>query len=103
MEESEAAVLTAEVVAIQAVLISVFRRLASDSPELAASFIKAFDEAETILSGVAVKMGVAAPLETTVGALKVLDELRSAVIRNETSRRERDGTTEKKARKSAST
>lgn len=83
MNEADAAVLRAEVVALQAVLMSVFRRLAADHADLAPLFCQAFDEAETILAGVAVKMGLEAPLESTVGALRVVEELRRAVIRNE--------------------
>ena len=83
MDEAEAAILRAEVVALQAVLMSVFRRLATGRPELTPLFCQAFDEAETILSGVAEKMGLDAPIESTVGALAVIDELRRAVIRDE--------------------
>ncbi len=82
MTETDAAVLKAEVVALQAVLISVFRRMVSDRSELAPLFCQAFDEAETILSGVAVKLGLDAPMETTVGALRIVDEIRSGVIRD---------------------
>jgi hypothetical protein len=81
--EADTAALKAEVVALQAVLISVFRRMVADRPELAASFCQAFDDAETILSGVAIKMGVESPAETTIGALQIVDEIRKAVIRDE--------------------
>jgi hypothetical protein len=64
------------------VLISVFRRIATDRPEFAPLFCRAFDEADTILAGVAEKLGLEAPIETTVGALRIVDELRSAVIRD---------------------
>ncbi len=83
MNEADAAVVKAEVVALQAVLMAVFRRLAEDRPELASSFCGAFDEAEAILTGVAMKMGLEAPLESTVGALAIIDEMRAAVIRDE--------------------
>jgi hypothetical protein len=81
--EADAAVVKAEVVALQAVLMAVFRRMVSDRPELVGLFCQAFDDAETILSGVAVKMGIEAPIETSVGALKVVEELRAAIIRDE--------------------
>jgi hypothetical protein len=81
--EADIAALKAEVVALQAVMISVFRRMVADREELAASFCQAFDDAETILSGVAVKMGIDAPAETTIGALQIVDEIRKAVIRDE--------------------
>src|SRR4028118_114152 len=83
MTEADEQVVKAEVIAIQAVLIAVFRRMATDRPDLAPLFCRAFDDAETILSGVAVKIGLDAPPETTLGALAVIDELRSAVIRDE--------------------
>jgi hypothetical protein len=83
ISDADAAVVRAEVVALQAVVISVFRQLSASEPELARIFCKAFDEAETILSGVAVKMGLEAPAETTIGALRVVEELRRAVIRDD--------------------
>jgi hypothetical protein len=83
MTEADEQVVKAEVIAIQAVLIAVFRRMASDRPDLAPLFCRAFDDAETILAGVAVKVGLGAPPETTLGALAVIDELRAAVIRDE--------------------
>jgi hypothetical protein len=83
MTEADEKVVKAEVIALQAVLIAVFRRMASDRPDLAPLFCRAFDDAETILSGVAVKVGLNAPAETTIGALRVIEELRSAVIRDE--------------------
>jgi hypothetical protein len=85
MIEKDVEVLQAEVIALQAVLMSVFRRLVKRNPELAPAFCEAFDEAETILSGVAVKLGVEAPLDTTVGALSVIEELRKAVISDESA------------------
>lgn len=93
MTEADEAVLRAEVVALQAVLMAVLRRIVRDKPDLAPLFCQAFDEAETILSGVAVKIGLEAPLEATVGALKVIDELRAAVIRDSSvcPERRRDG------------
>ncbi len=84
MNEADAAVVKAELVAIQAVLMAVFRRMAADHSELTPTFCAAFDEAEAILTGVAIKMGLAAPAESTVGALKVIEEIRRGVIRDET-------------------
>jgi hypothetical protein len=85
MIEKDVEVLQSEVVALQAVLMSVFRRMVKRSPELAPTFCEAFDEAETILSGVVVKLGVEAPLDMTVGALGVIEELRKAVISDESA------------------
>lgn len=83
MTEADETAVKAEVIALQAVLIAVFRRMASERPDLAPLFCRAFDDAETILAGVAVKIGLEAPPETTIGALRVIEELRSAVIRDE--------------------
>jgi hypothetical protein len=75
--------LQSEVVALQAVLIALLRRLMRDRPELRPSVCDAFEEAEAILTGVAEKMGLDAPLGSTVGALAVVEEIRAAVIRDE--------------------
>ncbi len=83
MDASETAILKAEVVALQAVMMAVFRRLAADRPELGSLFCQSFDEAETILSGVAVQMGFRADGQAALGALKVVEEIRKAVIRDE--------------------
>lgn len=82
LSQEETVVLQAEVLALQAVMIAVFRRLASDRPDLSELFAQAFDDAETILGGVAEKMGLDAPIGPTVGALEVIDEIREAVIRS---------------------
>ena len=83
MNEAEARIVKAEVVALQAVLIAVFRRMSADRPELAPIFCKAFDEAEAILTGVAMKIGLDAPPETAMDALGIIDQIRTAVIRDE--------------------
>ena len=83
MSDDEAAIIRSEVLALQAVMMAVFRRLATDRPELGSTFCQAFDEAETILQGVSEKMGLAAPLASTLDALRVIEELRHAVIRDE--------------------
>ena len=88
MNETDSAVVKSEVVALQAVLIAVFRRMATDRPDLAPIFCQAFDEAEAILTGVAIKMGLDAPIESTMGALKVVEEIRAGVIRDENICRE---------------
>jgi hypothetical protein len=74
--------LHAEVIALQAVLMAVFRRMARDRPELTPLFCSAFDEAEAILTGVATREGLEEALGTTTSALAIIDELRAAVIRD---------------------
>ena len=83
MDESEAALLRSELVALQAVLMAVFRRLATDVPELTPSLCRGFDDAEAILTGVAMKMGVEDPTRSAVGALSIVDEIRAGVISTE--------------------
>lgn len=81
MTSDEARVLQSEVLALQAVLMAVFRRLVRDRPDLDGLFRQAFDEAETILGGVATRAGLEEALCTTTGALQIIDELRIAVLR----------------------
>ena len=90
MNEADETALSAEVVALQAVLMAVFRRMAHDRPELVETFRAAFEDAESMLTGVAMRMGVFAPRESMVGALKVIEELRAAVIRDESPGRPRN-------------
>ncbi len=80
MNQAEAEIVGAEVVALQAVLIAVLRRLAQDRPDLSPLLCQSFEEAEAILTGVAVRVGLDAPLASTVGALRVVEEIRDAVI-----------------------
>lgn len=80
MTDAEAEIVRAEVVALQAVMIAVLRRLAQDRPDLSVLLCQSFEEAEAILTGVAVQIGLEAPLASTVGALRVVEEIRNAVI-----------------------
>lgn len=78
--EAEFATLQAEALAVQAVLIAVCRRLARARPDLAPVFCDAFDDAETLMAGLAVRLGIDVPAETTLGPLRIIEELRRAVI-----------------------
>jgi hypothetical protein len=69
-----------EVIAIEAVLIAVFRRVARADPRMANLLGEAFDEAETVMSGLAVKHGMEQLLHTTTAAMTIIEELRQAVI-----------------------
>ncbi len=80
MNDSDLRDVQAEVIAIQAVLIAVFRQLARQDRGLAPMFVAAFDEAETIMSGVAIKLGMEPMLGTSTAALTVIEELRRAVM-----------------------
>ena len=72
-----------ELIALQALMIGTLKRLAAEEPALGGTICRAFEEAESILTGLSVKMGVDTPIESTVGALKVVEEIRAAVIRDE--------------------
>lgn len=83
MQTVDAAVLHSEVAALQAVLISVLRRLQNHSPELGPRLCEAFDEAEAVLTGLAVKFGEEDSFITTLEALRVVEEIRSGVLQDE--------------------
>ena len=80
MNDAELVELHSELLALQAVLMGVFRRLARERPELTPLFCHAFDDAETILTGVVTRAGMEHAIGTTTGALRVIEELRQAVI-----------------------
>ena len=90
MDEGDAAVVRAELVALQAVLIAVCRRLGQDAPELAPALCGAFDDAEAILTGVAMKMGLEDPGHSAVAALRIVEEIRAGVISDESACGPRD-------------
>ena len=81
--EAELKVLQAEALAVQAVLIAVCRRLARERPELGPMLCAAFDDAETHMSGIAMRLGLDLPRETMLGSLRIIEELRGAVITDE--------------------
>ena len=83
MDASDVAVVRSELVALQAVLMAVCRRLAQDAPELAPTLCRAFDDAEAILTGVAMKMGLEDPGSSAVAALRIVEEIRAGVIADE--------------------
>ena len=82
MTDSDAAILHGEVAALQAVLISVLRKISAERPEFTQVFCAAFDEAETILTGLAVKLGPEPSSLTTINALRVVEEIRGGVLEN---------------------
>ena len=79
--QDDAAILHAEVAALQAVLISVLRSLARDQPDLVDRFCAAFDEAESVLTGIAYRSNLATTGRTTIDALRVVEEIRAGVLR----------------------
>jgi hypothetical protein len=71
-----------EVIALEAVLIAVFRRLAKADERMGRLLCDSFDEAETVMSGLAVKHGLEEVLDTTTAAMGIVEELRKAVVPN---------------------
>jgi hypothetical protein len=80
MNSEDAAILHAEVAALQAVLISLLRRVASERPDRTPLLCAAFDDADTVLTGLAVQLGGEVSGPTTLNALRVVDEIRSGVL-----------------------
>lgn len=81
--DDDAAILHAEVAALQAVLISVLRSLARDQPDLVDRFCAAFDEAESVLTGLALRSNHGNAGRTTIDALRVVEEIRAGVLRGD--------------------
>jgi hypothetical protein len=75
--------LHAELLAIQAIVIALTRRLAREDPALGRVVCAAFEDAESLMTGVAVRLGAAAAPASTLGALRVIAEMRDAAIRDE--------------------
>ena len=69
-----------EVIAIEAVLIAIFRRIAKSDDAMARLFRESFDEAETVMAGLATRHGLEEALQATTAAMTIIDELRQAVL-----------------------
>ena len=69
-----------EVIAIEAVLLAVFRRVARSDPKMATMLRDSFDEAETVMSGLATRHGLEEALQATTAAMTIIEELRQAVL-----------------------
>ncbi len=81
--EAEINAVQAESVALQAVVIALSRQTLEARPELAPAFCAAFEDAERLMQGIAVRIGTDAPREVTVGALAVIEQIRAAIIQDE--------------------
>ena len=80
MGSKDAAILHAEVAALQAFLNSPLRFSASEQPDFTPLLCSAFDDADTVLTGLAVQFGGGISGTTTLSALRVVDEIRSGVL-----------------------
>jgi hypothetical protein len=81
--DADLAHLHAEMLAIQAVVIALARRLAREDAALGRAVCAALDDAESMMTGIAVRLAADTPPESTFGALRILAELRDAVIQDE--------------------
>ena len=79
--DSDLVTLHAEILAVQAALIAISRRLAVTHPELGPAVCAAFQDAETIMSGLPLRLDL--PSDATLEALRILAEMRDAVIQDE--------------------
>ena len=80
MESTTLEEVQSEVIAIEAVLIAVFRRIAASDAAMATIFRDSFDEAETVMAGLATRHGLEDALQATTAAMTIIDELRQAVL-----------------------
>lgn len=72
--------LAGETLALQAVLLGVFGRLAKSDPELKTILAAGLDDAANYVEHVAIRLGTAAPSNHTVKALEIVEGLRRSVI-----------------------
>jgi len=79
--DTDLVTLHAEVLAVQAALIAISRRIAAADPALGPAFCAAFEDAESTMAGLAMRLDL--PTEATIEALRILAEMRDAVIRDE--------------------
>jgi hypothetical protein len=80
--DADVLALHAELLAVEAVVIALGRTLAA-TPNLGPAVCAAFDEAESMMTGIAIRLGADAAPEATVGALRIIAEMRDAAIRDE--------------------
>ena len=91
MNDTDAAIVRSELVALQAVLIALMRRMARHAPEMSPVLCGAFEDAEAIVTGVAMRMHMEDPGGSAFGALRVIEEMRAGVIKDEAICGERSG------------
>ncbi|MFN3945019.1 MAG: hypothetical protein ACK4K7_08825 [Allosphingosinicella sp.] len=84
-EDADIAAIHAETLAVQAVLIAVLRRLAAERDDLGPIICGALDDAERVMDAVTLRLGDSVPISSTVGVLRVIEQLRSAIIADESA------------------
>jgi hypothetical protein len=78
--EKEIGSLSAETIAIQAVLVHVLRRLAKSSPDLWKAIAVGFDDATSEVENIALQHGAEAKSERTLEALRIVEVNRKASL-----------------------
>ncbi len=78
--EREICALSAETLALQAVLNSVLARIVAADPKLMPAIAHGFDDAANHVENLAIKLGKAARPEHTVKALRIVEEMRAATF-----------------------
>jgi hypothetical protein len=72
--------LYAETLALQTILVKVLGRLRAVDPALAAANAAGLDDAADHVEHIAIRLGEAASPEHTVKALRIVEELRTAIL-----------------------
>ena len=75
--------LAGETLALQIIVGSVLGRLCEVSPALAEAITKGFDDASSCAESVAIKFGQSASPDHSIKALRVIEELRAVVVRDQ--------------------
>jgi hypothetical protein len=79
-EEEEIYSLSADSLAIQAVIVHVLRRLAKSDPNLWKAIAAGFDDAASEVENIAIQHGAEAKSDRTLGALRIIEIYRKAVL-----------------------
>jgi hypothetical protein len=82
MVEQELDALAGETLAIQVILAKVLHRVRGVDPALADAIAVGFNDAANQIEDIAIRFGKAASPEHTVKAIKIVEQLRTAVLGN---------------------
>ena len=70
-----------DIMAMQVILVSVLQRLAQSDPQLAGAIKDGLDDAANKTENIAIKFGKAPASHHTIKALRIVENLRSAILR----------------------
>jgi hypothetical protein len=74
--------LSAETLAIQAILANVLREIGKADPMLRDAIKLGFDDAASMVENIALRLGKAASPDQSVKAIRIVEELRTATLGN---------------------